>query len=504
MPNNRGPSKGCRRCRELKVKCDESKPSCHRCRKGTHDCVYQSQFDLFHRDQNTFAQITATKKWRQRAEIKPAVHLTDMTIPRTLSPHLSEAAYNRLYYDFVIPWPGTLGRLRQQLHEASPDSCLVSVVAAVAYANFHGRCYSPEAKRASGVHYGLALQRLATTMTDAVEMQRDEILMVIWLLAMYEMLTSDKRDGSWITHVQGTQSVIAHRDKKRLKDDDHYLAILCMNMVIYYLAEVRSPPAHLRYWIYQIPFPEDFKKQLVATMAEAATACANLRERSICRATHTTEELISTDIMLIQEALAVDLKLQSWGNSLPPDWAHRSSHPLTNENRPSWIRELLASPGAPEYSTRYSNNLAACDWISCNAARIRLHQEILRLISTFSSPIHALNTIKSQSLDVLLTLTDEIACSVPYALTISADGTSDPATPDEVPGLFAFRILWPMFTSLVCLENDLVRGRDLAQRAQWFQTILRFLRDTMGIAKVDVFLNVQREIPRGVLVREKT
>lgn len=100
---------------------------------------------------------------------------------------MSELAYNRLYFDFVFPWPGTLNRLRHQLREAAPDSCLVSVVAAVAYANFHGRCNSLEAKRASGVHYGQALQRLATTMTSAVEMQRDEILMVIWLLGMYEV-----------------------------------------------------------------------------------------------------------------------------------------------------------------------------------------------------------------------------------------------------------------------------------------------------------------------------
>ncbi|GLI76318.1 hypothetical protein PoHVEF18_004589 [Penicillium ochrochloron] len=149
-------------------------------------------------------------------------------------------------------------------------------------------------------------------------------------------------------------------------------------------------------------------------MSEAATVCANLRERSILRDTNNPEESIVADLILIQEALAVDLKLQSWGHSLDPDWAHISTHPLTNENRPSWVRELLASPGAP-------------------------------------------------SLDVLITLTDEIACSVPYALTISPD------------------------------EKDLVRGRDFAQRAQWFRTILRFLRDTMGIAKVDIFLKEQRE-----------
>jgi hypothetical protein len=264
--------------------------------------------------------------------------------------------------------------------------------------------------------------------------------------------------------------------------------------VIYYLAEAKSPPAQLRLWIQQISFPKDFKKLLVSTMAEAATKCSNLRERAIRRVTNNTDELMSTDLVLIQEALAVDLKLQSWGHSLEPDWADISTYPITNENRPSWIRELLASAGAPEYTTRYSNRLAACDWNGCRATRITLHQEILSFTSTFSSPIHALNTIKSQSLDVLITLTYEIACSVPYALTISPDGLSDLATPEEVPGLYAYRILWPMFTSLVCLQTDLVRGRDFAQRAQWFRTILKFLRDTMGIAKVDIFLKEQREV----------
>lgn len=330
------------------------------------------------------------------------------------------------------------------------------------------------------------------------------------------MLTSGKRDGSWITHIQGTQSVIAHRDKKNLTDGNHYMVILCINMVrklphtsyelgrsrtetdyckvIFYLAEAKFPPAHLRHWIQQITFPMDFKKQLVILMAEAAAACSNLRERSIHKTANNTEEPISADLILVQEALTLDLKLQSWGHSLPPEWAYISTHPITNENRPSWVRELLTSPVAPEYATRYSNRLAACDWNACRSTRITLHLEILSLISTFASPILALNTIKSHSLDVLVTLTDEIACSVPYALDISPDGTSDLATPEEIPGLCAYRILWPMFTSLVCLGNDLVRRRDFAQRAQWFRTILRFLRDRMGIAKADIFLREQPEI----------
>lgn len=315
--------------------------------------------------------------------------------------------------------------------------------------------------------------------------------------------------------MQGTQSVIAQRDNKNLTYGDHYLAILCMNLVrqrtfasfqstrlgtsadyckvIYYLTEAKSPPALLRQWIQEFPFPMELKKRLVVIMSDAASACSKLRERTISRTANFTEELLSADLVLIQEALAIDLRLQSWCHSLPLEWSHVSTNPITNKNRPSWTRELLASPGAPEYATRYSNRLAACDWNGCQSTRLSLHLRIISFISTFPSPILALTTIKSHSLDMILTLTDEIAYSVPFALDISPDGTSDPATPDQVPGLCAYRIIWPIFTSSVCLRNELVRSRDFAQRAQWFQTILRFLRDAMGIAKVEVFLREQLE-----------
>jgi hypothetical protein len=263
--------------------------------------------------------------------------------------------------------------------------------------------------------------------------------------------------------------------------------------VIYYLNVAKPPPAQLRHWIQRFPFPMDLRKRLVVIMVDAASTFSELRARTNCRTANFTEELISADLVLVQEALAIDLRLQSWCQSLPPEWSSVSTHPVTNDNRSSWTRELLASPGAPEYATSYSNRLAVCDWNVCRATRLSLHLEILSFISTFQSPILALSTIKSYSLDLIITLTDEIAYSVPFTLDISPNGTSDPATPDQVPGLCAYRILWPVFSSSVCFRNEWVRSRDLAQRAQWFQTILRFLRDTMGIAKVDIFLREQSD-----------
>lgn len=237
----------------------------------------------------------------------------------------------------------------------------------------------------------------------------------------------------------------------------------------------------------------NFKKQLVTIMAEAATACSNLRGQSTCR-TLNHKELGQADLVLVQEALAVDLKLQAWCHSLPPEWSPVSTNSINIDKRSSWSGKLLASSGAPEYATRYSNRLAAFDWNACRASQVLLHLEILSFVSKLSSPTLDLDAIKSHSLDVLVTLTAEIASSVPYALNISPDGSSDLASPGQVPGLWAYRIIWPVFTGLTCLQNDLVRKRDFAQRAEWFRTILRFLRDMMGIAKMDVFLEENGEV----------
>lgn len=63
------------------------------------------------------------------------------------------------------------------------------------------------------------------------------------------MFTSSKRDGSWITHMQGTQSVIAHRDNTSLKDASSYLSILCSHLVCNTLSEVTMTPPP-RCWFY--------------------------------------------------------------------------------------------------------------------------------------------------------------------------------------------------------------------------------------------------------------
>lgn len=143
--------------------------------------------DRAHRDQSTLAQtwrehVVADLSLRQEDSAK-----TTTSMSTTPEPELYEQAYRRFNFDFITPFPGALSRLPQLLFASPPDSCLCSAVAAVAYANFYGRCRSIEAKEAGIVYYGRTLEKFATVMADPVEIQQDDTLMVIFLMSMYEV-----------------------------------------------------------------------------------------------------------------------------------------------------------------------------------------------------------------------------------------------------------------------------------------------------------------------------
>ena len=163
----------------MRVKCDENKPSCQRCHRGGHDCLYRDAFECFHRDQNAWAKSTAVKKWRQRADVTTSL----LEEPGQT---LYQLAYERLCYDFMEPY-SSMARIQQKLSECSPDSCLHSAVAALSYANYHGRYKSQEAYEASTTYYGRTLPKLASLISNPAEILRDDVLMVVLLLGLYEV-----------------------------------------------------------------------------------------------------------------------------------------------------------------------------------------------------------------------------------------------------------------------------------------------------------------------------
>ncbi|KAJ6096428.1 hypothetical protein N7486_007174 [Penicillium sp. IBT 16267x] len=391
---------------------------------------------------------------------------------------LYEQAYRRFCYDFVIPFPGALSRLPQLLFENAPDSCLCSAVAAVAYANFHSRCKSDEARESAAIYYGKTLQQFAAVMVDPVQLQRDDNLMVIFLMSMYEMFTSSTRDGSYLAHMHGAQSVIAHRNGSTLQDGNNNLALLCC--MVFDRSQI-SPltPGQLGA---TDPFRFDPQK---ATDGPNFYYCGNLCQAKEHRSTEKDSKLQSN--LDLQEAVNIDLELQQWTSGLPTEWKYAGRSPMTHTSRPGWAKKLLTMPGSPDHMSIYSNALAASDWNMYRATRIRLWVQILKFVHRDPSVVNDA-ALEKRGLGILRTLTGEIAETIPYSITLSLDGSADPKSPEDNPGIFAYSILWSTYTCFVCYQSGLLEKSVYIHRTMWFGAMLRFLRDTTGIAKVEVLL----------------
>ncbi|KAJ5290864.1 hypothetical protein N7478_000115 [Penicillium angulare] len=404
-----------------------------------------------------------------------------------VSVSLYEKAYRRFNYDFISPFPGALSKLPQLLFENAPDSCLYSAVAAVAYANYHSRCQSEEAKEAGNVSYGETLQKFAAKMADPIEVQRDDNLMVIFLMSMYEMLTSSKRDGSYLAHMHGTQSVIAQRDGTTLQDGNNHLALLCTHMIVWYITDLKIPPAHLASWVQQIPFDSPMKKKLTELMSTTAVICVRLNERANGKVAPGPDS-IDSGLLDLDEALRMESQLHEWSANLPRGWRPVDRKPLSHTNRPDWSKKLLTVPGAPDHFRTYDNPSAASDWNMCRAIRIHLWIQILKFLFQCDVSRIDVSEIKVRGLSLLVTLIDEIAETIPYSINLTQDGSLDPKSPQHVPGLYAYCILWSTYTSFVAYQSTLMKEPGYKHRVMWFGAMLRFLRDTTGIAKVEVMI----------------
>ncbi|KAJ5716134.1 hypothetical protein N7493_008045 [Penicillium malachiteum] len=310
-------------------------------------------------------------------------------------------------------------------------------------------------------------------MADPKEIQRDDNLMVIFLMSMYEMFTSSTRDGSYLAHMHGTQAIIAHRDGATLQDGNNHLTLL-----LWYLTDLKPPPIHLAGWVQQIPFDSEMKKQLTGLLSTTAVVCAKLNERYTLG---TAPDLGSSDLQILEGALHSDNQLQQWTASLPPTWICVERDTLSHSNRPDWAKKLLTIPGAPDHVHTYSNPVAANTKFS---------------LSMLSRKYRCLGTqLKERGFNLLVSLTDEIAETIPYSIKLSPDGSADPKSPQDIPGIYAYCILWSTYTSLLSYQSATMKERAYTHRVMWFGAMLRFLRDTTGIAKVEVFLKEQSQVP---------
>jgi hypothetical protein len=132
--------------------------------------------------------------------------------------------------------------------------------------------------------------------------------------------------------------------------------------------------------------------------------------------------------------------------------------------------------------------LAASDWNMYRTTRIILNLSWFHSLHKLPQSTDALNRthLKFQILDNIYTLSGQIASSVPYLLLVNPESTSlYPLSTEMIRGIWGYMITWPVSIAFSCYKSGQIT--DIGSQKQWFSTVLRFLRDNLGLAKAEAF-----------------
>ncbi|KAL7916830.1 hypothetical protein GGI35DRAFT_434068 [Trichoderma velutinum] len=524
-----GPSKGCRRCVSIKVKCDENKPSCLRCRKATQVCEYKDKFDLILRNQSHHAAETAKSKWRQRAtrpRLSPSLPRTNstqlaasqqaslnsaLTVPKSvpLRPSLQQMVQLRFFYDFAsaqdrgIGRMGSLDQIPQMMAASSPNSWFHSALSALSLANFGGRFKSQEAKDAALVFYNNALGRFASVMSNSTggKIKMEEVLFGIFLLGIYEVMTSSDFDGIYAIHLRGAISILEHyweggEGRKRL-DAPCYAPVLHMQTLIFCLSNNEPPPLFLADM--NLHATSDPRSELTTLMYSTCQIRHKLAPQPSSFENKTLNEKLSQRrYPQLQEAMDLDEALEGWfqRNTSHEGWASTRSCDINIQSRPQWARELFNLPGAPREMLIYDSFLAALSTNLYRATRLLLNLSILECAHTSADSLRSdTNTsrfngsIASSTAALLMEIINDLCMAVPFMLQLTATGgTDDPQSIDELYSLRGMLMLWPLAAAMACLQKENVQKLDVDFRRGWVQGVLTFLKNSMSLAKAQAFI----------------
>ncbi|KAF2113508.1 hypothetical protein BDV96DRAFT_688501 [Lophiotrema nucula] len=340
-------SKGCQRCRQRKIKCDQQKPGCIRCKKAKTDCPgYRDLSNVIFRDESKRiirkarkAQNTVPVKEILSPAFVDSITVWDLTSPSTsstplpssISPSLcqslNEIAAHFFFARYTCDQPplsrGYQAWLLETYCNAPLNHALRTAIEATGMAGISNVCYAPEIAAQSKALYGRALAATNRSLEDPLEMAADETLITVIFLALFEFITLEdwSNYSSWATHIEGATTLLQLRGQKQfdyerggmlLMQLRHQILFACMQR------NIRAPPALL-------PVIQSFKLSVLGTRRQAAQPppmadlCFQLVEIQAA-----VKKGTITDLDTIRRAaFHLDKKLLSWRATLSKEWEYQ-------------------------------------------------------------------------------------------------------------------------------------------------------------------------------------
>ncbi|KAH8911150.1 hypothetical protein BR93DRAFT_322407 [Coniochaeta sp. PMI_546] len=487
-------SRGCLRCRQRRVRCDETRPTCRRCIGRNEVCVgYREEADLIFRHQT--AQVVAKATTAQAKQIsgpeepRPSepeslssgsrtlvrsVSLDSLSLDSAITtstiPKLGEQpAHQQLsvgsdeslqvqdqavckFFEKYIMYPG----------ESSKSGFLEHLPCLFAEVNVEGRYALRWAVQAAALAdgsreystgaglaqqaldcYGKALAALRQSLSEKGKVPDDYDLMTIVILDFFEALfLPDARRGA---HVQGIAHVLRLRGTQ-FNDPRGWS--------LFRLAHHQMQKQRLAFRLAPMKESEPLLDRLSADMDYLHLEKDVLQISTVCeRARKLVEDLTDTDMSvrqvvdIVHEMQALDQAAVSWRQGA--QWA------FTTLLKAELTGSRLVAADFPDPVQIHPDIWSAYEWNYHRAARITLHEQLLtclRRASTASAHLEqndaaVVAPLVVESTTIIRSLADKVLATVPQSLgdlDNSGRVRDSTSSPPKCRAVGAYLLLWPI------------------------------------------------------------
>jgi hypothetical protein len=265
---------------------------------------------------------------------------------------------------------------------------------------------------------------------------------------------------------------------------------------MYCLSNAEPPPLFLADM--ELHTKSDPRSELTALMYSACKLRYKLARHSSLFENANPNEKAQGLYQLLQEAMDLDEALEEWYQHMTSRGGRTFTRVCTvnAQSRPQWARELFSLPGAPKQMLIYNSFLAALSTDLYRGTRLLLNLSILEWARTnLDSPLPDAKipiyneSIASSTAALLMELITDLCMGVPFMLQLTAaGGMDDPQSIEELYSLRGMLMLWPLVAGMACLQNKDVQKYDVDFKRAWVQSLLTFLKNSMGLAKAQAFI----------------
>ncbi|KAF4954920.1 hypothetical protein FGADI_4920 [Fusarium gaditjirri] len=473
-------SRGCLRCRQRRVKCDRSRPSCQRCIARNELCVgYRDEGDLMFQHETAkvvlksqtcppsrSSRSNSSKCPRDnRTRSRSAERASESSFSSTASTNLPAAfpwlkdqpktepvseddQITNMFLDkyVLLPCneslsPGFLEHLPCLFKEVNIEGryALRFAVQACSFADLSREKSSEELVKRSLEHYGHALSALGQSLAEKNKTPDDYDLMTVVMLDIFETLFIPE---SLMTgaHAQGMAHILRLRGHEQFHDPRGW--------GLFRLAHHRLQKQHLAKQLSPLPESQHWLETLNDNLASVKLEKDGLAINQTCQqANQLLTSIDAGDIGarhlsdLIDDMLRLDQEATHWRQK--PEWRFQTKSRgeiLDNRKSEFWL---------PESIQLHPDLWMAYEWNYHRAARIILHQKLVACLERVNAALPSdsrVTTRITESIKIMQSLACEILATVPQSFgDIDHLGRWHLGSKTaRCQGVGAYLLLWPI------------------------------------------------------------